>query len=82
MRDQKNGSSRAAKASGSAHPASGENVIVLLRLAAGGATNREIAQQLGCSERTVKRRIEHLATRLRARNRTQVIAIAIREGLI
>lgn len=82
MNEPNDGRAIGADASPPAHGPTSLQSTILLRLAASGATNREIARQLGCSERTIKRRIEEIATRLGARNRTQAVAIAIREGLI
>lgn len=56
--------------------------IQVLRLIAQGATNEEIAQQIHWSERTVKREIEDVMTKLGARNRAQAAAEAIRRGII
>ena len=47
-----------------------------------GASNDEIAAQLHWSEVTVKRRIRDILRKLRASNRTQAVAKAIRDGLI
>jgi DNA-binding NarL/FixJ family response regulator len=56
--------------------------IQVLTLIANGATNEEIAKETHWSESTVKRKIEEIAATLGARNRAQVVAIAVREGLI
>lgn len=56
--------------------------IHVLTLIANGATNEEIAKETHWSESTVKRKIEEIAATLGARNRAQVAAIAVREGLI
>lgn len=63
------------------HELSQEQVHVLARVAS-GATNEDIAREAHWSERTVKRKIEEIAEKLGARNRTQAVAIAMREGLI
>lgn len=63
------------------HQLSPEDVRVLA-LIANGATNEEIAQQVHCSESTVKRQIEEIMATLGARNRAQAVAVAIKEGLI
>jgi DNA-binding NarL/FixJ family response regulator len=54
----------------------------LLELIAAGHSTREIADQMSYSERTIKRLITGLETRMRARSRAQVVALAIRRGLI
>lgn len=56
--------------------------IKVLRLIAEGATNEEIAQETHWSERTIKREIEEIMSKLGARNRAQAVAEAIRRGLI
>jgi len=56
--------------------------IEILSLMARGATNREISQTMYWSERTVKRKVRELMDKLGARNRTQVVAEAIKRGLI
>ncbi len=60
---------------------SSEDIHVLAQIA-NGATTEDIASELHCSERTVKRKIEEIALKLRARNRSQAVAVAIRAGLI
>ena len=56
-------------------------VAVLRRLAA-GMRNSEIASDLFITERTVKYHITSMFNKLRARNRTQAVKIAIQNGLI
>ncbi|HEX9076588.1 MAG TPA: response regulator transcription factor [Anaerolineae bacterium] len=56
--------------------------IKVLRLISDGATNEEIAQETHWSERTIKREIEEIMSKLGARNRAQAAAEAIRRGLI
>ncbi len=56
--------------------------IQVLGLVAQGATNEEIAEQTHWSERTVKREIEEIMSKLGARNRAQAVAEGIRRGLI
>ncbi len=60
---------------------SGEELKVL-GLIAQGATNEEIAKQMYWSERTAKRKVEEIISRLNAKNRVQAVAEAIRKGLI
>ncbi len=47
-----------------------------------GRSNAEIAEILGCTERTVKFHVAGLMERLNAANRTEVVAIAARQGWI
>jgi DNA-binding NarL/FixJ family response regulator len=59
-----------------------DETTTMLRLLAGGATNGEIAERLHWSEVTVKRRLQEIMDRLGARNRTHVVAEAMRHGLL
>ena len=54
---------------------------VLARLAA-GADTKEIAEQLGYSDRTIKSVIRDVQVSLGAKNRVQAVAEGIRQGLI
>ena len=54
-------------------------VLVLL---AQGLSNREIAGRLSITEGTVKNHVLNILARLQAENRTQVVNIARREGLM
>ncbi|WP_436497973.1 response regulator [Actinokineospora sp. HUAS TT18] len=54
----------------------------VLRLVAGGATNREIAERLFLSEGTVKNHISRVLTRLGLRDRTQAALYARDHGLL
>jgi DNA-binding NarL/FixJ family response regulator len=56
--------------------------IRLLELLADGHSTREIADRMGYSERTIKKLIAELANRLQARSRAQIVAQAMRRGLI
>lgn len=47
-----------------------------------GMCNKDIAQELFITERTVKYHIKGLFTKLRVKNRTQVVRAAIEQGLI
>jgi len=55
--------------------------IQILRLLAQGATNQEIADDLGISEKTVRNRLSEIFAKLHLNNRTQAALYAIREGL-
>lgn len=54
----------------------------VLELAAQGLTNREIGQRLFISESTVRFHIQKLKSKLEAHTKTELIAKAIRTGLI
>jgi two-component system NarL family response regulator len=53
-----------------------------LRLMADGKTNKEIANVLGISERTVKTHLGHLFEKLGVTSRTEAVKIATRRGLV
>jgi DNA-binding NarL/FixJ family response regulator len=59
-----------------------EREIAVLRLLANGCDTAEIAEKLSYSERTVRKDIQNLRTRLHLRNRSHAVAYALREGLI
>jgi DNA-binding NarL/FixJ family response regulator len=54
----------------------------ILRLLADGAGTREISQQLGYSERTIKAAIRQAQLSLGARSRAQAVALALRTSAI
>jgi non-specific serine/threonine protein kinase len=54
----------------------------VLRLLADGLTNREIADALFISLRTVATHVVHILTKLDVRSRTAAVAYAIRSGLV
>ena len=56
--------------------------VQVLKKLARGNRNREIADMLFISEETVKVHIRHILEKLRAKNRTQAFAIAVRRGII
>ncbi len=58
-----------------------EREVQILRLLAQGATNQEIADGLGISEKTVRNRLSEIFSKLHLNNRTQAALYAIREGL-
>ena len=53
-----------------------------LQLMADGKSNKEIANALGISERTVKTHLGHLFEKLGAASRTEAVKIATRRGLV
>jgi len=54
----------------------------ILRLVAQGASNQEIAAELGIAEKTVRNRLSTIFTKLHLNNRTQAAIYALREGLV
>lgn len=54
----------------------------VLRHIAQGQTNKEIAEILFITERTVKYHLQEILQKLHLRNRTQAVAYAVRTGLI
>jgi DNA-binding NarL/FixJ family response regulator len=53
-----------------------------LQLIADGKSNKEIANDLGISERTVKTHLGHLFEKLGVTSRTEAVKIATRRGLV
>lgn len=47
-----------------------------------GMTNREIAEELGLSENTIKTHVSNVLRKLRVKDRVQAAAIAVRQGLV
>ena len=56
--------------------------IDVLRLVAGGNTNKEIAAQLSLTEETVKSHVRSILAKLGASDRTHAVAISLRRGII
>ena len=56
--------------------------LEVLRLAAGGLTNKAIAQRLAISEHTVKFHMRTLLAKLQAASRTEAVSVAVRRGLL
>lgn len=54
----------------------------ILRLIATGLTSREIAEQLGTSEGTVKNQTSSILTKLAVGDRTRAVLVALRDGWI
>jgi len=59
-----------------------EREIDVLRLMAGGLTNREIAQALQTAEGTVKNQVSSILGKMRVRDRTLAVLTAIESGLV
>ena len=56
--------------------------LEILQLLAEGYTNREVGARLVLGSETVKTHVAHILTKLNAAQRSQAVAIGIREGLI
>ncbi len=56
--------------------------LEVIRLVAGGATNRAVARQLFVSEATVKTHLLHLYDKLGVRDRAAAVAVAYERGLL
>lgn len=59
-----------------------EREITVLRLVAAGKTNKEIANSLDLSEKTVKNHVRNIFHKLQVYDRTQAAILGIRKGLI
>ena len=59
-----------------------EREVEILQRVAFGASTREVADQLGISANTVKTHVERIFEKLKANDRAQAVAIAVRRGLI
>lgn len=60
----------------------GPHALVVLRLAANGMTNAEIAELVGRSRETVKTHMSIVCRSLGARDRSNAVAVALRIGLL
>jgi DNA-binding NarL/FixJ family response regulator len=56
--------------------------VVVLRLIAAGNANKEIADQLGITEDTVKGRVKSILSKLDANDRTHAAIIGLKRGII
>jgi two-component system NarL family response regulator len=56
--------------------------LASLRLMADGQSNKEIANELGISDRTVKTHLGHLFEKLGVTSRTEAVKVATRRGLV
>ena len=59
-----------------------ERELDVLRLVVAGLRNKEIAAELGISENTVKFHLRNILDKLHAQNRAEVVALAMRAGLV
>ncbi|MDQ7843051.1 MAG: response regulator transcription factor [Armatimonadota bacterium] len=56
--------------------------VEILQHVAGGLANKEIAQRLAISERTVKNHLSNIMAKLHVNSRTQAAVYALRSGLV
>ncbi len=56
--------------------------VEVLKLIAGGLSNKQIGQQLAISEKTVKNHINNILSKLHLYDRTQATLFAIRSGIV
>jgi DNA-binding NarL/FixJ family response regulator len=54
----------------------------VLRLAAQGLRNREIAAAIGRTEGTVKVHLKHVLAKLGVEDRTQAVSLAVQRGIV
>jgi DNA-binding NarL/FixJ family response regulator len=59
-----------------------EREIEIIRYVAAGMNNREIANKLAYSEKTVKNYLSNIFSKLGIRDRTQAAIYGLRQGLI
>jgi DNA-binding NarL/FixJ family response regulator len=71
---------------GDASPAAPEKLtareLEVLALVAQGLPNKEIADRLAISQRTVKYHVSSIMGKLGAGNRTEAVALAVQQGLV
>jgi DNA-binding NarL/FixJ family response regulator len=56
--------------------------VDVLRIVAGGNSNKEIAARLSITEETVKGYLKNILTKLRANDRTHAVTIGLKRGII
>lgn len=59
-----------------------ERETEVLKLVASGKSNKEVAQQLGITERTVKTHVSSIMGKLAVQSRTQAALYAVRAGIV
>jgi DNA-binding NarL/FixJ family response regulator len=59
-----------------------ERELEVLRWIGKGATNRQIAESLTLSDATVRVHVHNILAKLSLENRNQIMAYALREGLV
>jgi two-component system NarL family response regulator len=59
-----------------------ERELEVLRLVAKGKANKEIAEELGVGEGTIKTHLKHLLSKLDAPDRTRAVTLAIERGFL
>ena len=59
-----------------------EREMTVLRLVASGQSNKEVANSLELSEKTVKNHLRNIFHKLHVYDRTQAVVLAIRRGII
>ena len=59
-----------------------ERELDVLRLAARGLANKEIARRMGLSIRTVHSHLANIFTKMHVGSRTEAVLLALREGII
>ena len=59
-----------------------ERELDVLRLVVAGRRNKEMAAELGISENTVKFHLRNILDKLHAQSRSEMVATAVREGLL
>ena len=65
-----------------AHPELSARELDVLRLAAKGLANKQIATELAISEATVKSHIAHILNKLNVPDRTSAVTMALQRGLL
>ena len=63
-------------------PRLSERELEVLRLAAKGLRNRQIAEIIGRTEETVKAHLKHVMAKLGVEDRTEAVTIAIQRGIL
>jgi LuxR family transcriptional regulator of spore coat protein len=66
----------------SENPRLTEREQLVLVLVSRGYSAKEVAQELRIAPRTVEKHIDHVRLKIRARNRTHMVAQAISRGLL